>query len=110
MGHIEEYLDAFNDAVFFNVMDLVSGYCQVVMSPEDSEKTAYNTHLELSEWTVMPFGLFNAPTIFMRLMEQILVGIVWSKYIIYLDDVVPFGRTFQDTLMNLLAVLKRCQL
>ena len=43
----------------------------------------------------------------MRLMEQILADIVWSKCLVYLDDIVAFCRTFKGVLINLQAVLKR---
>ena len=57
----------------------------------------------------MPFGLCNAPATFCRLMEQVLADIVWSKCLVYLDDIVAYGSTFRVAYENLEAVFKRLQ-
>ena len=71
------------------------------MSPEDCEKTAFITHMGLFVWIVMPFSLCNAPAIFMTLMQQILADTLWSKCLIYLDDIIAFGGTFKEPVLNL---------
>ena len=107
LPRIEECLDSLNGCRYFNTMDLASGYWQVAMDPVDREKTAFLTHKGLFEWNVMPFGLCNAPATFSRLMEQVLADICWSKCLVYLDDIISFGVTFAETLMNLEAVFRR---
>ena len=57
----------------------------------------------------MPFGLCNAPSTFQRLMELVLAGLRWETCLIYLDDVVVFGRTWEEHLQHLRAVLTRLQ-
>ena len=52
----------------------------------------------------MPFGLCNVPATFARLMEQVLADIVWSQYLVYLDDIVAFGTDFGKAYINLTAV------
>lgn len=49
----------------------------------------------------MPFGLYNAPAIFERLMERILQGLLCSICLAYLDDVIIFGKTFNEMIKNL---------
>ena len=71
------------------------------MSTDAQEKTAFTTHAGLYEFTVMPFGLCNAPATFQRLMETILVGLTEDKCIVYLDDVLVLGRTFGEHISNL---------
>jgi hypothetical protein len=107
LPRIEECLDALNGSKFFLTMDLASGYWQVAMDPLDQEKTAFTTHMGLYEWIVMPFGLCNAPATFMRLMEMILADIVWSRCLVYLDDIVAFGSSFRVAFANLEAVFVR---
>ncbi len=71
------------------------------MEPQDSEKTAFSTPVGLFEWLVMPFGLCNAPATFCRLMEKVLADICWSNCLVYLDDVLSFGKDFTEALWNL---------
>ena len=77
------------------------------MSPEDREKTAFTTPSGLFEFKVMPFGLCNAPATFQRLMDMVLVGMQWKNCLVYLDDVIIVGKTFQDHMHNLREVFRR---
>ena len=63
--------------------------------------TAFTTHAGLYEFTVMPFGLCNAPATFQRLMEGVLAGLARDKCLIYVDDVLEMGRMFAEHLSNL---------
>ena len=55
----------------------------------------------------MPFGLCNAPATFERLMELVLSGLYWQICIIYLDDIIIFGKTFAEMIQNLDMVFAR---
>ena len=55
----------------------------------------------------MPFGLANAPATFSRLMEMVLRGINWERCLVYLDDIIVFGRSFDQALTNLVQVFER---
>ena len=55
----------------------------------------------------MPFGLSNSPMTFERLMEIVLCGLQWVMCLVYLDDVIVFGKTFSETLQNLKSVFER---
>ena len=92
---------------YFSTLDLASGYWQVAMSPESQEKTAFITHEGLYEFCVMPFGLCNAPATFQRLMGRVLSGLIPKKCMVYLDDILVIGRTFQEYLSNLREVMER---
>ena len=107
LPRIEECLDALNGCMYFCTMDLASGYWQVAMDLLDIEKTAFTTHVGLYEWNVMPFGLCNAPATFSRMMEMVLSDVVWKQCLVYLDDVVAFGKSYEGTLSSLRAVLAR---
>ena len=71
---------------------MFSGYWQVELKEEDKEKTACSTLYGLYEFNVMPFGLCGAPSLFQRLMENVLKGLQFEICLIYIDDV--FQRQF----------------
>ncbi len=83
---------------YFSTLDLYSGYWQVKMDPADMDKTAFVTREGLFQFTVMPFGLCNAPATFERLMELVLSGLNWKICLICLDDIIVYGGNFHDSL------------
>ena len=107
LPRIDDSLDLLSGSTYFSSLDLASGYWQVGMEPGSQEKTAFTTPEGLYEFTVMPFGLCNAPATFQRLMEGVLAGLAQEKFLIYLDDVLVIGETFADYLSNLREVLNR---
>jgi len=74
----------------------------VEVTESDGEKTAFATHNNLFEFKVMLFGLCNAPATFQRLMDLILVGVQWSRCLLYLNDVIIIGHDFDEHLLNLI--------
>lgn len=69
LPRIDDTLDALAGSILFSTLDLKSGYWQVEMDPADREKTAFTLGTGLWQFTVIPFGLCNAPVTFERLME-----------------------------------------
>ena len=107
LPRIDDSLDLLAETRYFSTLDLASGYWQVGMDPESQEKTAFATHVGLYEFTVMPFGLCNAPATFQRLMERVLAGLSRERCIVYLDDILVMGTTFEEHIANLRAVFSR---
>ena len=79
-------------------MDLLMGYHQVRVSAADRATTAFSTHMGLFQFNVMPFGLCNAPGTFQRMMDSILREDLYKDATVYLDDVLTFGDTIEQTL------------
>ena len=104
---IDDTLDMLADKKWFSTLDLGSGYWQVSLSPDARCKTAFATHSGLFQVRVMPFGLCNAPATFERLMDRVLQGLRWSRCLVYLDDIISFGTTFDDALDNLTLIFER---
>ena len=71
------------------------------------QKAAFCSHSGHYEFTVMPFGLCNAPATFQRLMETVLAELARERRIVYLDDILVIRRTFEEHLRNLRVVFER---
>ena len=107
LPRIDDSLRLLGNQQWFSTMDLASGYWQVAMSPEAKRKAAFVTNEGLFQFRVMPFGLCNAPATFERLMDRVLCGMRWSRCLVYLDDVISFGKTISEALLRLEEVLAR---
>ena len=107
LPRVDDTLDQLAGAKFFTTLDLASGYWQVAMDEAAHDKTAFSTYSGLYEFTKMPFGLVNAPATFQRLMENMLAGLVREGCLIYLDDILVTGKTFEEHNRNLRKVLVR---
>lgn len=79
LPRIEDLLDRLRGATVFR-LDLQSGYNQLYIAEQDRHKTAFRTPFGLYQWRVVPFGLTNAPAVFMRTMQQVF-GDYFGKFV-----------------------------
>ena len=107
LPNTQECISALGGAKFFCTMDLASGYHQIPMSENDKCKTAFYTRKGLMQYTVMPFGLTTAPATFESLIEKVLRGLQWEQCVLYLDDVISFGPTFEETFDSVEQIFQR---
>ena len=107
LPRIDDTLDTLSGSKWFSTLDLASGYWQVEMSDKDKQKTAFITNQGLYEFRVMPFGLCNAPATFEQLMERVLSGLQWQTCLVYIDDIIVYGDSFQLSMQRLQEVLTR---
>jgi predicted RNase H-like HicB family nuclease len=108
LTRIDENLDTLDGADWYTSLDLDMAYHQVPMTDEDKEKTAFATPRGgLYQFTTMPFDLCNAASTFERLIEKALRGLQWRVAVPYLDDIVVFGKTWEQHFDNLAQVLER---
>ena len=107
LPRIDDILDQLRGSRHFSTLDLASGYWQIAMDSQSKEKTAFTTYSGLFQFRKMPFGLVNAPATFQRLMEVVLAGLARKVCVVYLDDILVFGRTLAEHNANLTLVLER---
>jgi hypothetical protein len=86
---------------------MASGYYQIELDEESRQKTAFITRYGLFEHTPMGFGLCNAPATFQRAMQLVLRGLTWTQVLVYLDDIIVLGKSFENGLRNLRNLLYR---
>jgi len=94
---------------YFSVIDLKSGFWQIMMNPKDISKTAFQFDGTLYEFLVMPFGLKNSTATFVRLMNKVLGETIGKFTEPYVDDIIVFSNTFEEHLKHLEDVLVRLQ-
>lgn len=104
---MDDLMDCLSGVRYFKKIDLKSGYHQMIIHEEDEWKTKLKMKDGLYEWLVMLFRLTNAPTTFMRLMNQVLKTYLCKFVIVYLDGILIFNKTKEEHLGHIRVVLQR---
>ncbi|KAM1999965.1 hypothetical protein ACFX16_007328 [Malus domestica] len=105
---LDQMLERLAGYKFYCFLDGYSGYNQIVIAPEDQEKTTFTCPFGTFAYRRMPFGLCNAPATFQRCMVSIFSDYVEKIIEIFMDDFSVFGNSFDHCLSNLTLILKRC--
>ena len=104
---IEEAFEALAGAKYYCALDMTQGYMQVPVAEEDRHKTAFRALGSLFEFCRLPFGVCNGPATFSRLMSRCFGDINHSGVVLFLDDLLVYGRDFVETLSRLELVFER---
>ena len=92
-----------------SMMDGFSGYNQVVVLPEDQNKTAFTTPWGTFMYSRMPFGLINAGATFQRAMDIAFIGEKDKFVVVYLDDITVFSKDDVEHIKQLRRTFEKCR-
>jgi Reverse transcriptase (RNA-dependent DNA polymerase) len=98
--------DKLRHAKYFSKIDLRSGYHQIRLDEESILLTAFRTRCGLFEFLVLPFGLTNAPAIFMSLKNDVFRDHLDKIVLVYLDDILIYSPDLGTHLAHLRLVLE----
>jgi hypothetical protein len=107
MPLVEDVISQLGKSAWFTTLDLQLGFWQIRMTPEDMGKTALVTKSGLFQWIVMPFGLKNATSTFVRTMTEVFKDLGNSFLNFFVNDLNVHSEEWQDHLQHLEAVLSR---
>jgi hypothetical protein len=93
---IDDLMDQLRQAKFFSNIDLRSGYYQMKIRPEDIHKTVFVTRYGQYEYIVVSFGLTNAPTYFMNMMNKVFMDELDKCVVVFIDDILVFSKTAEE--------------
>jgi hypothetical protein len=99
-----DFLDELHGSYIFNKIDLKSGYHQIRMRKENEWEIAFKTKYGLDEWVVLPFGLTNAPSIFLRLMNHVLHAFIGKFVVVYFGDILVYNNNLDEYIEHLRCV------
>jgi hypothetical protein len=97
------------NVVYFTKLDLHSGYHEIRVAEQDAWKISFKTKKGFFEWLVMSFGLCNALTTFMRVMNDVFRPFLYDFVIIYLDEFLTFSGTWDECVRRVKKVLDTLQ-
>ncbi|KAI3809036.1 hypothetical protein L1987_25003 [Smallanthus sonchifolius] len=109
LPRIDDLFDQLQGSSWFSKIDLRSGYHQVKVREEDVPKTTFRTRYGHYEFIVMPFGVTNAPTVFMDLMNRVCRPMLDKFVIVFIDDILIYSRNEEEHTQHFHGVLSTLQ-
>ena len=98
---MEQILEGLAGQKIFSTADLMKGFFQVLLHPDDRTFTSFWCDYGLYCYRALPMGLINSPATFQRVMDSVLRDLKPQSAVAYLDDLLMYGKTFDEHRENL---------
>lgn len=106
---IHDLFHTLRNAKMFTALDCTEGFFQIPVHPDDRHKTAFITPHGLFQFKRCPFGFTNSPAVFQRAMNSIFEDGLYRRCVIYIDDIMIFGKNMAELTDNTEWVFNRCR-
>lgn len=103
---IDEILSQLGKAEYFSVLDLYSGFNQIVLDEDSRKFCSFSANGRKWQYKRMPQGLKTAPAFFSRMMENTLSGLIGVSCFLFMDDLICFGKNLKEHNQNLVNILE----
>jgi hypothetical protein len=109
LPRIDDLFDQMKGTMVFSKIDLRSGYHQLQIKEDDIPKTTFKTRFGHYKFTVLPFGLTNAPGVFMSLMNGVFLEYLDKFIQVFIDDILIYSWMMEEHDEHLCMVLQCLQ-
>jgi hypothetical protein len=96
LPHIDLLFDQLAGAQVFSKINLHSSYHQIKIRVEDIPNTTFSMRYSLYDYLVMSFGLMNAPTLFMYLMNSVFMEELVKFIVVFIDDILVYPKSTEE--------------